>query len=131
MQLLHKTLFFVMSIFNPPFLMSSSTHSRQVFLPLPLPLFPTIRFLHADTQSSFSFRSTCPNHLNLPPLTTSATSTIFKRFINSSLGILSLTLTPHILLAIALSVLTNLLVSSTFIGHVSLPYTSTLCTHNL
>src|SRR5665811_793871 len=127
MQLLHKTLSFVMSIFNPPFLMSSSTHSRQVFLPLPLPpLFPTIRFLHADTQSSFSFRSTCPNHLNLPLLTTSATSTISKRFINFSLGILSLTLTPHILLTIALSVLTNLRTSSTFIGHVSLPYTSTL-----
>src|SRR5450432_3420633 len=100
MQLLHKTLSFVMSVFNPPFLMSSLTHSRQVFLPLPFFLFPTIRFLHGDTQSSFSFRSTCPNHLNLPLLTTSVTSTIPKRDRNLSLGILFFKVTTHIHLKI-------------------------------
>jgi hypothetical protein len=48
-------------------LMSSVTHSFHVFLPLLLPLSPeTAKFLQADTQSSTSSRSTCPNHLNLP-----------------------------------------------------------------
>ena len=42
------------------------THSFQVFLPLPLPFSPaTEKSLHAETQSSSSFRSTCPIHLNL------------------------------------------------------------------
>ena len=48
--------------------LSSFTHSLQVFLPLPAHLTPaTTTFLQADTQSSPLLRSTCPNHLNLPP----------------------------------------------------------------
>src|SRR5678815_3382668 len=43
----------------------------------------------------------------------------------------SLSVTPHIHLTIILSALTSLCVSSTFIGHVSLPYNITLCTHDL
>src|SRR5664279_4269852 len=39
---------------------SSVTHSFQVFLPLPIPLFPASSiFLHADTQSYVSLRFTC------------------------------------------------------------------------
>ena len=62
---------------NPSNFMSSFTHSPQVFLPLPTApthLTPaTTTFLQADNQSSLPLRSKCPNHLNLPRLTTSAT----------------------------------------------------------
>ena len=54
---------------------SSLTYSLQVFLPLPAHqphLTPaTTTFLQTDTQSSPLLRSACPNHLNLPRLTTS------------------------------------------------------------
>ena len=59
------------------FAMSSSTHSRHVFLglsrPLPFTLSTTI-CLHAATQSSGCLHSSCPNHLNLPCLTPSEAS---------------------------------------------------------
>src|SRR5664279_726401 len=65
------------SCFSINFFMSIATNSFQVFPPLPLPPFPsTTIFLHADTQSSVSLRSTCPNHLNLPWCTLSDTLTI-------------------------------------------------------
>ena len=66
--------------------MSSSTHSFQVFLFLPLHLTPaTSTYLEADTQSSTLLRSRCPNHLNLPCLTTSATlCTMYIAQINSA-----------------------------------------------
>ena len=55
-------------------MMSSFTHSFQVFLFLPLHLtLATSIFLQADTQSSTLLLSRCPNHFNLPCLTTSAT----------------------------------------------------------
>src|SRR5664279_3316647 len=66
---LHTARSCAFSCFSINFFMSFvfATHSFQVLLPLPLPLFPsTSIFLHADTQSSLSLRSTCPNHLNLP-----------------------------------------------------------------
>src|SRR5437867_9011355 len=52
--------------------MSFFTHSIHVFLSLPFLLTPptTSKFLHLETQSSASLRSTCPNHLSLPRLTT-------------------------------------------------------------
>src|SRR6184192_2512233 len=82
--------------------MSSFTHFIHVFLFPPfLTPPPTSKCLHLETQSSASLRSTCPNHLSMPRLT-----------------ILS-------------SVLTSLRISTAFIGQVSLPYTSTLCTHAL
>ena len=66
--------------------MSSFTHCSHVFLLLPRPLAPsTTSLLQADTQSSTLLRSRCPNHLNLPRLTTSATQLIPRRLHKSSL----------------------------------------------
>ena len=48
----------------------------------------TTTFLQADTQSSPLLRSTCPNHLNLPRFTTSATLSAPKRLYKSTLGFL-------------------------------------------
>src|SRR5206468_1522230 len=45
--------------------------------------------------------------------------------------LLSFSVTPDIHLTMLFSVLTSLCISSFFIGQVSLPYTSTLCTHAL
>src|SRR3989441_8267447 len=54
--------------------MSSFTHSIHVFLGLPFLTPPTIsKFLHLETQSPASLRSTCPNHLSLPRLTNLST----------------------------------------------------------
>ena len=70
----HISLNIVHSGCKPSTFISSFTHSYLVFLPLPAHLIPaTTIFLQADTQSSPLLRSTCPNHLNLPRLTTSAT----------------------------------------------------------
>ena len=61
---------------------SSFTHSLHVFLPRPTYLTPaTTTFLQADTQSSPFLRSTCPNHLNLPCLTTFATLWMPQRLV--------------------------------------------------
>ena len=74
MKSLHISLNTAHSGCNPSTSMSSFTHSLQVFLFLPLHLTPaTSTFLQADTQSSTLVRFRCPNHLNLPCLTTSAT----------------------------------------------------------
>ena len=97
--------------------MSSLTHCSQVFLLLPRPLAPsTTNPLQADTQSSTLLRSRCPNHLNLPRLTTSATQLIPRRLHKSSLRLLSFKDTPHIHLTIIRSVLSKLLRSSAFIA---------------
>src|SRR3989442_13659212 len=112
--------------------MSSFTHSIHVFLGLPFLTPPTTtKFLHLETQSPASLRSTCPNHLSLPRLTTLSTPTIPSLLLSSSLNLLSFRVTPDIQLTILFSVLTSLCISSTFIGQVSLPYTSTLCIHAL
>src|SRR5206468_2522310 len=126
-------LFCTSSFFDPHSLMSLSTHSIHVFLPLPFPLSPptTSKFLHLETQSSASLRSTCPNHLSLPRLTTLFTPTIPSPRLSSSLDLLSFRVTPDIRLTMIFSVLTSLCLSTTFTGQVSLPYTSTLCTHAL
>src|SRR5208282_1354229 len=111
------------------FYISSSTHSRHVFLGLPGPLpfrLSTTICLHADTQSSGCLRSTCPNHLSLPRLTTTETHSMSSRLNSSALAFLSLSLTLHVYLIIILSVLSSLCISSAFIAHVSLPYTITL-----
>ena len=71
MRSLHISLNTTHSECKPSSSISSSTHSLQVFLPLPTHLTPaTTTFLQAGTQSSPLLRSTCPNHLNLPRLTT-------------------------------------------------------------
>src|SRR5664279_2950214 len=116
---LHKARSCASSCFSINF-MSFATHSFQVFLSLPLPLFPsTSIFLHSDTQSSVSLRFTCPNHLNLPWRTLSDTLTIPSLSRSSSLEFLSFSVTPHIHLIIILSALPNLCMSSAFIALVS------------
>jgi len=50
---------------------SPTSHSSQVFLPLPLFLTPLIsKLLHTETHSSISFLSSRPNHCSLLHLTT-------------------------------------------------------------
>src|SRR6267154_876319 len=101
---------------NPHSLISSSTHSYHVFLPLPLPLTPsTCNSLQVLTQSASLLRSTCPNQRNLPCLTTSDTHSIPSRPSNSSFVFLSFKETPHIHLIIIRSVLSSLCMSSSFI----------------
>src|SRR3989441_12642601 len=112
--------------------MSLFTHCIHVFL-LPPFLTPplTSKCLHLETQSSASLRSTCPNHLSLPRLTTLSTLSIPNPRLRSSLFLLSFRVTPDIHLTILFSILTSLFISTAFVGQVSLPYTSTLCTHAL
>src|SRR6184192_1028445 len=112
--------------------MSLFTHSIHVFLPLSFLAPPTTsKLLHLETQSSASLRSTCPNHLSLPRLTTLSTPTTSSPRLSFSLDVLSFRVTPDIKLTMLFSVLTSLCISSSFIGQVSLPYTSLLCTHAL
>src|SRR2546425_241697 len=131
-DLLHKGLFCASSFFNPHSFMSSFTYSIHVFLGLPFLKLPTTsKFLHLETQSPASLRSTHSNHLSLPRLTTLSTSTIPSPRLSSSLDHLSFRVTPDIDLTTPLSVLSSLCIPPTLIGQVSLPYTSTLCTHAL
>src|SRR6266516_6303487 len=128
-ELLHTDLFCASSFFSPNLFMSVVTPTIHVFLPLPFITPPTTsKFRHLETQSLSSLRSTCPNHRNLPRLTTLSTLSIPNPCLSSSLVLLSFRVTPDIHLTILFFVLTNLCISSTFIGQVSLPYTSTLCT---
>src|SRR2546426_1042876 len=112
--------------------MSLARHCFHVFKPLPAALAPsTTSPLQPETQSSTFLHSTCPNHLNLPLLTTSDTPSISKRFHSSSIFTLIFNCTLHIHLIIQLSVLSNLRMSSSFSADVSLQYTKTACTHAL
>src|SRR5580692_3086279 len=107
------------------------THSNQVFLGLPLPaLSSTFKSsMHFLTHSS-PFRSTCPNHLSLPRLTTSDTQSIPSLLLSSSFNRCFFLETPHTGRIILASVLINFCVSSTLIANVSLPYTITLRTES-
>ena len=117
------------SSFIPIAFMSLLTQLLHVFLGAPLSTTPiTFILVHFFTQLFSSFRSTCPNHLNLPLCILFSTHSMPKRFKSSSLRFLSFKDTPHILLTIILSALLNLARSSAFIAQVSLPYTNTLCT---
>src|SRR5437867_4021938 len=96
-DLLHKGLFCVSSFLNPHSFISSFTHSIHVFLGLPFLTPPTTtKFLHLEIQSPASLRSTCPNHLSLPCLTTLSTPTIPSLLLSSSLDLLSFRVTPDI-----------------------------------
>src|SRR3989441_6694308 len=61
----------------------------------------------------------------------SSTPTIPSPLLSSSLDLLSFRDTPDIHPTMLFSVLSSLCISSTFIGQVLLPYTSTLCTQAL
>ena len=129
--------------------MSSLTHCSHTssFSCPPRPLAPsTTNPLQADTQSSTLLRSRCPNHLNPPRLTTSATQyprRLHKSLVSnlqtftrqvcdcavrvwrfetnkSSLRLLSFKDTPQIHLTIVRSVLSKLFRSSAFIAQIPL-----------
>src|SRR5437867_10204017 len=89
--------------------MSSFTHFIHVFLFPPFPTPPTTsKRRHSETQSSAPLRSTCPNHLSLPLLTTLSTLSIPKPILRSLVLLLSFSVTPDIHLTILFSVLTSL-----------------------
>ena len=70
--------------------MSLLTQLLHVFLGAPLSTTPiTFILVHFFTQSFSSFRSTCPNHLNLPLCILFSTHSMPKRFKSSSLRFLS------------------------------------------
>src|ERR1700757_4373306 len=78
------------SLLSRSLLMSSTTHSFQVFLPRPRLLeSATSILLHTDTQLFALKRSTCPNHLSLLLLTTSTTLSIPNLSRSSSVGFLA------------------------------------------
>ena len=94
------------SSFIPIAFMSLLTQLLHVFLGAPLSTTPiTFILVHFFTQLFSSFRSTCPNHLNLPLCILFSTHSMPKRFKSSSLRFLSFKDTPHILLTIILSAL--------------------------
>ena len=86
----------------------------------------TFILVHFFAQSFSSFRSTCPNHLNLALWILFSTHSMTKRLKSSSQRFLSFEDTLHILRTIILSALTSLARSSTFIAQVLLPYSNTL-----
>ena len=129
-SLLHLPLSFTSSLFNSYSLMSLSTTWFHVVLGLPSPLLPsTSNDIIFFTQSSPSFRSTCPNHLNLFCFMASDTDSIPILSLSSALSTLSLSNTPHIHLTILISILSNLPLCSAIMAHVSLPHTIILLTH--
>jgi len=76
---------------------SSRTTSLQVFIGLPLGLGPSTSYsVHFFTQSSSSFHSTCPYKRSLFCCNTNAMSSIPSLSLNSLLGSLSFSLTPHL-----------------------------------
>ena len=82
---------------RPKLSMSFLTQSHQVFFGHPLCLIPsTSHVIQRLTQSLSSFRSTCPNHLNLLFLIIKLTGSNPKSSQSSSLFLLSFSLTPHI-----------------------------------
>ena len=106
---------------SPISFISPSRRALQVILGLPLPLLPaTSKFIQALTQSSTSFRLTCPNHLNFPRLITSTTPSIPSLLLSSTVGTLSLRVASYINLNITFSFLC-ILCSSWAIDHHNLP----------
>ena len=79
------------------------------------------QFSLSNIQHNSSLLSTWPNHLCLFCRITSAMSSIVSMLLTHSLLFLSLKLTPVIHLNILIS-LCIFLISSIFVGHVSLPY---------
>ena len=80
-------------------------------------------------QHNSPLLSTWPNHLSLFCHITSPMLSIASMFLTHSLLFLSLRLIPVIHLNILISLLCIFLISSTFVGHVSLPYNITGLMH--
>src|SRR5881296_1352132 len=111
--------------------MSSCTHFIHVFLFPPFLTPPTTsKRRHSETQSSAHLRSTCPNHLSLPRLTTLSTLSIPKPFLRS-LVLLSFNVTPDIHLTMLFSVLTSLCIPSLLQLYCNMQYNCTLNKYRL
>ena len=92
------------SLFSLRARQSSRTTSLQVLFRLPLGLGPSTSYsMHFFTQSSSSFRSTCPYQRSLFCCNTNAMSSIPSLSLSSLLESLSFSLTPHIHLTILIS----------------------------
>ena len=96
-----------------PTLPGPTFHSITIYLQCLNCLYPT--------QLIFSLNMTKPPQ-NLFLSMTSATSSIASMLLTHSLLFLSLKLTPVIYLNIFISLLCIFLISSIFVGHISLPY---------
>ena len=96
------------SLFSLRAWQSSRTTSFQVLFGLPLGLEPSTSYsMHFFTQSSSSFRSTCPYNHSLFCCNTKAMSSIPSLSLNSLLENLSSSLMPHIHLTILFVVTVN------------------------
>ena len=121
--LLHLDLSQGSSLQSPFFLISSFNTSLHLFLGLPFTPSPsTCNVSILFIQHNSSLLSTWPNHLSLFHHMTSAMSSIASMLLTHSLLFLSLKLAPSIHFNILISLLCIFLISSTFVGHVSLPY---------
>merc|ERR1712121_172041 len=102
---------------------SFSTVFNQVVLRPFIDVPSTVIFIQFFTPSPSFFLTTCPYHRNLDCLIASAMS-ISRPILafSSSLGILSINVTPHIHLTIRISTLLTLSIIALFISQVSLPY---------
>src|SRR5213083_2694699 len=104
--------------------MSSFTHFIHVFLFPPFPTPPTTsKRRHSETQSSAPLRSTCPNHLSLPRLTTLSTLSIPKPFLRSLVLLLS-----HEHFVIIVSIFNDSLPFSCYNTAVMFCYSNFICT---
>ena len=127
---LHLDLSQASSLQSPFSLISSFNTSLHLFLGLPFTPSPsTCSVSILFIQHNSSLLSTWPNHLSLFHRITSAMSSIASMLLTHSLLFLSLKLTPAIHLNILISLLCIFLISSTFVGHVSLPYNITGLMH--
>ena len=92
------------SLFSLRAWQSSRTTSFQVLFGLPLGLESSTSYsMHFFTQSSSSFRSTCPYQCSLFCFNINAMSSTPSLSLSSLLGSLSFSLTPHIHLTILIS----------------------------
>ena len=111
------------SLQSPFPLISSLNTSLHLFLGIPFtPLPSTCSVSILFIQHNSSLLSTWPNYLSLFHHMTSRMPSISNMLLTHSLLLLSLKLTPVIHLNILISFLCIFLISSTFVGHVSLPY---------
>ena len=120
---LHLDMSQASSLQSPFSLISSFNTSLHLFLGLPFtPLPSTCSVSILFIQHNSSLLSTWQNHLSLFHHMTSAMSSIASMLLTHSLLLLSLKLTHVIHLNIHISLLCIFRISSTFVGHVSLPY---------
>jgi len=130
--LLHLLWSMASSLFSLRAWQSFFTISLQVFFGLLLGLAPsTLYCIHFFTQSSSSFRSTCPYHCNLFCCSTEIMSSNPSLSLNPLLGTLFCSLMLHMHLTILISARWSATSFSFFMDHVSLPFNVLLLTQLL